>query len=69
MHIAKSRGVEDIGHMENKLREMGKQLSMVRDTKSVRRTQLEVENEMLKKQLQEREPQGGNELSILKIHQ
>ena len=69
MQIAKSKWVEDIGHMENKLREMGKELSMVRHTESVRRTQLEVENEMLKKQLQEREPQGGNELSILKIHQ
>jgi len=30
MHIAKSKGVEDSGHMENKLRKMGKELSIVR---------------------------------------
>lgn len=66
MQIAKSKWVEDIGHMEKKLREMGKELSMVRHTESIRRAQLEVENEMLKKQLQEMEPQGGNEMPILK---
>jgi len=42
---------------------------MVRHTKSIRRAQLEAENEMLKKQLQEREPQAKNELSILKRQQ
>ena len=30
MKIAKSKGVEDIGHIENKLREMGRELSAVR---------------------------------------
>lgn len=69
MQIEKSKGEEDIGHMENKLRDMGKELSMVRHTKGIKRAQLEEENEMLKKQLQEREPQGGNELSILKGQQ
>ena len=69
MQIAKSKGVEDIGHMENELREMGKELSMVKHTKSIKRAQLEAENEILKKHLQEREPQGGNELSILKKQQ
>lgn len=44
MHIAKSKGVEDIGHMENKLREMRKALNMVRHTESIRGAQLEAEN-------------------------
>lgn len=55
--------------MENKLREMRRELSMVRHTKSVRRAQLQEENELLKKQLQEREPQGGNKLSIFEGQQ
>ena len=57
MQIAKSKGVEDIGHMEKKLREMGKELSNVRHTKASKRLHLEVENEMLRKQLQERDTQ------------
>ena len=69
MQITKSKWVEDIGNMENKLRKMGKELSMVKNTESIRRAQLEEENEMLKKQLQEREPQRGNKLSILKSQQ
>ena len=56
MQIAKSKGVEDIGHMENKLREVGKELSTIRHTEGIRRSHLEPENEMLKKKLQEREP-------------
>ena len=31
MHIAKSKGAEDIGHMEDKLREMGRELNALRD--------------------------------------
>jgi len=42
---------------------------MVRHTKSIRTTQLQEENELLKKQLQQREPQGGNKLSILEGQQ
>jgi len=49
--------VEDIGHMENKLREMGKELSIVRHIEAIRRSHLEEQNEMLRKQLQERETQ------------
>lgn len=56
MQIEKSKGVEDIGHMENKLREMSRELRMVRHTKSIRRAQLQEENELLKNQLQAREP-------------
>ena len=65
MQIAKTKGVEDIGHMENKLRELRRELGMVRHTESIRRAQLQEENELLKKQLQEREPQGGDKLPIL----
>ena len=57
MQIAKSKGVEDIGHMESKLREMGQELSAVRHTKVIRRSQLEAENEMLRKRLQEKDTQ------------
>ena len=35
MQIAKSKGVEDIGHMEEKLQEMGKELSSIRDRKEI----------------------------------
>jgi len=59
MQIAKSKGVEDIGHMENKLRKMGKELSIVRHTESIIRAKLEAENQMLK-QLQEKKPQVEN---------
>ena len=57
MQIAKSKGVEDIGHMERKLREMGKELSTIRHTEAIRRSHLEAENEMLRKQLQEKDTQ------------
>jgi hypothetical protein len=49
MKIAKSKGVEDIGHMENKIREMGRELSDVRNREVIRRTHLETENELLRK--------------------
>ena len=57
MQIAKSKGVEDIGHMENKLREMGKELSDLRDREAITRSHLETENELLRRQLQEKETQ------------
>jgi len=55
MKIAKSRGVEDIGHMENKLREMGKELSAIRHGEAITRSHLETENELLRRQLQEKQ--------------
>ena len=55
MQIAKSKGVVDIGHMEDKLKEMGKELSALRDKESITRSHLENENELLRKQLQEKE--------------
>ena len=57
MQIAKSKGIEDIGHMENQLREMGRELSVVRHRESIIRTHLETENELLRRQLQENETQ------------
>lgn len=66
MQISKSKGFEDIGHMENKLREMSRELSMVRHTERIRRAQLQEENELLKKQLQEREAEGESKLPFLK---
>ena len=54
MQIAKSKGVEDIGHMEEKLNKMGKELSGLREREAIMRDQLESENAWLRGQLQER---------------
>lgn len=54
MKIAKSKGVEDIGHMERKLREMGRELATVKHAEAIKISHLEAENEMLRKQPQER---------------
>ena len=51
MHITKSKGVEDIGHMEEKLKEMGKELSGLRGREAIMRNQLEIENAWLRGQL------------------
>jgi len=40
MQIAKSKGVEDIGHMEDKFKEMGRELSALRDREAVTRSHL-----------------------------
>jgi len=57
MQITKSKGVEDIGHMEEKLKEMGRELSGLRDREAIMRNQLETKNAWLRGQLQERENQ------------
>jgi len=44
MKIAKYKGVEDIGHMEEKLKEMGRELSSLRDKEAIMKNQLEIEN-------------------------
>ena len=41
--------------MEDKLREMGRELSALRDRESITRNHLENENELLRRQLQEKE--------------
>lgn len=63
MQITKSKGVEDIGHMEDKLQELRGELAMVRHIESSKRVQLQEENELLKKKLQE--VHKGDRLSIL----
>ena len=55
MQIATSKGVEDVYHMENKLREMGRELSAIRDREVITRSHLETENELLRRPLQEKE--------------
>ena len=52
MQIVKSKGLEDIGHMEDKLKELRGESAMVRHIESCKRVQLQEENELLKKQLQ-----------------
>lgn len=57
MQIAKSKGVEDVVHMENKLREMGRELSALKGQQASTRRHLENENKILKRKLQEKENQ------------
>jgi len=42
--VIPQKGVKDIGHMEEKLKEMGKELSGLRDREAIMRDQLEREN-------------------------
>jgi len=57
MQIAKTKGVEDIGHMDNKIREMGRELSDVRHREAIIICHLETESELLRRQLREKETQ------------
>lgn len=49
MKITKSKSVEDVGHMEEKLLEMGRELSRIRDRERVMKSQLEVENTWMRR--------------------
>lgn len=40
MQISKSKKVEDVGHMEEKLLEMGREFSDLRDKEHIMRSQL-----------------------------
>ena len=51
------KGVEDVDHMEKKLRKMDKELSALKDREAITRSHLENENEILGRQLQEKETQ------------
>jgi len=51
MQIAKPKKVEDVGHMEEKLLEMGRKLSKIRDREQIMRSQLEAESTWLRRQL------------------
>jgi len=57
MQIDKSKEVEDVGHMEEKFQEMGRELSNTRDREEIMKSHLEAENTWLRKKLQEREIQ------------
>ena len=52
MRIAKSKGVADIGPLEEQLKESRKELAMVKHVESCQRTKLHEENKLLKQQLQ-----------------
>jgi len=52
MRIANSKGVVDIGPLEEQLRESRKELAMVKHVESCQRAKLQEENELLKQQLQ-----------------
>lgn len=51
MKISKSNNVEDVSHMEEKLLEMGRELSRIRDRERVMKSQLEAENTWLRRQV------------------
>lgn len=51
MQIAKSRGVEDLDHIEDQLQETGRELSSVREREAIMKTQLEAKNTWLRKYL------------------
>jgi len=64
MQIAKSKGVENIGHMEEKVKDMDRELSTLRDKEAMMKAQLEVENALLRGNLQERENQLASIASL-----
>ena len=64
MKIAKSKWVEYVGHMEEKLQEMGRELNSIRDREKMVKSQLEVENTWLRKKLQEKEEKLANMASL-----
>jgi len=51
--------------MNDKLKELRRELAMVRHTESSKTAQRQEENELLKKQLQQQEIHKGDRLSIL----
>jgi len=57
MDISKSKNVEDVGLMEEKINEMGKELSDLKLRESTMREKLQAANARLKEQLQEKETQ------------
>jgi len=51
MQISKSKGVEDVVHMEGKLKGMGRELRNTWDKEAMVKSQLEVENAWIRGQL------------------
>ena len=52
MKITKSKGVVDIGPLEEQLKEAGRELAMVWHVESSHQVKLQEENELLRQQLQ-----------------
>ena len=52
MRIAKSKGVEDVGPLEERHKETQRELARVRHVESSQQAKLREENEMLRQQLQ-----------------
>lgn len=52
MRISKSKGGADIGHLEEQLKESGKELAMVKHVGSSQREKLQEENKLLFQHLQ-----------------
>jgi len=48
MQISKSKGVEDVGNMEEKLKDMSRELSSIRDREALMKAQLEAKNAWLR---------------------
>ena len=59
MKIAKSKGVADIGPLEEQLKEARRELSMAKHVGNCQRVFLQEENEKLKLQLQELKKEKG----------
>jgi len=51
MRIANSKGVANIGHLEEQLKESRRELAMVKHVESSQREKLQEENELLKQKL------------------
>ena len=64
MQIAKSKKVEDVGFIGEKVLEMGKKLSELREKESTMREQLQEENRWLREKLQEKENQLATMASL-----
>ena len=55
MYIAKSKGVKDMGSMEEKMKKMREEIVDLRLRESTMREKLQMENKRLKEKLQEKE--------------
>lgn len=64
MQISKSKNVEDVGLLEENMNEIGKELSEQKQRESTMRENLQVENTILKEQLQEKETQLDTMISL-----
>lgn len=54
MQIAKSKGVEDVGLVEERMKKMGEEMVDLRLREATMREQLQMKNKRLKEKLQEK---------------